>query len=33
MPEDAAWRTRPLITRLVKTWIDIVVAGSHNGYH
>ena len=23
MPEDAAWRTRPLITRLVKTWIDI----------
>lgn len=23
MPEDAAWRTWPLITRLVKTWFEI----------
>lgn len=23
MPEDAAWQTQPLITRLVKTWFEI----------
>lgn len=23
MPEDTAWRTWPLITRLVKTWFEI----------